>query len=111
MQTGLLVLITLVALTFAALAAGIKLNIKLSTSTKKNKANADRLAAEDLLALVVGMPLGDFLVEGDSVEIVVRANGHPIADKAYTAEVLEGKTKLSNEDSIAQTGNAQAIQG
>lgn len=95
MSIGSLAFITAIMLAVAVIATLLIINTKYSGKYNANQESLDALAAEDLLEVVVGVPLNEILIAGDNVEIVVRTNSHPIASNSYIAEDLSGKVKLT----------------
>lgn len=97
MNTNFLVLITVIATTIAVFsflsAKNAKTSIKKSTLVDAQSIKA--MSAEDLLELVVGVPLNDLVIDGDSIEITVSTNGHPIAGGQYIAKDTSGNIKLT----------------
>lgn len=80
-----------------AFAAIINLKHKKSSQPAPNINN---LSAEDLLETIVGLPLSEILSAGDSIEIVVSANTHPIARRKYVATDWHSMIKLESAKTI-----------
>lgn len=97
--TGLLILLTIatLALTFLAFAAIINLKHKKSSQPMPN---INTLSAEDLLETIVGLPLSELLSTGDSIEIVVSINAHPIVRREYVATDWHSMIKLEPAKTI-----------
>ena len=104
-----LIIITVVALAIAALAAKLVINarINLARVCNTNSQDIEYLVAEDMLGMIVGMPLSDFIAEGDNVEIIVRTNGHPIASHDYVAKTENGRVTLTSASVVADQNNFQ----
>lgn len=52
------------------------------------------MSAEDLLEVIIGVPLSEVLSAGDSIEIIVSTNSHPIASREYVATDWHSMIKL-----------------
>ena len=52
------------------------------------------MSAEDLLEVIVGLPLSEVLSAGDSIEIIVSTNSRPIASREYVATDWHSMIKL-----------------
>lgn len=97
--TGLLILLTIatLALTFVAFAAIVKMKRR---KLNKPVSSISTMSAEDLLEVIVGLPLSELLTAGDSVEIVVSTNNHPIASREYVATDWHSMIKLEPTRSV-----------
>ena len=73
----------------------------LSSKVWKNRAavsnNFNTLAAEDLIDIVVGVPLNEIVCDGDHIEIVIKTNGHAIAGSEYSVKRWCGSLKLTTK--------------
>ena len=97
--TGLLMLLTIVtlALTFIAFATVVKMKYR---KLSKPVPTIKTMSAEDLLEVIVGLPLSEVLSAGDSVEIIVSTNSHPIASREYVATDWHSMIKLEPTKTI-----------
>lgn len=97
MNTNFLAIVTVIATVIAAAsfmsARSAKASIKRSTLVSPQ--DLVTMSAEDLLELVVGVPLSDLVTDGDSIEITISTNGHPIAGNQYVATDSCGNIKLT----------------
>lgn len=93
MTIGLLMLTTVVMLilSFVAFLAIIDMKYKKLT---KPLLNLNDMSAEDLLEMIVGLPLSEVLSAGDSIEIIISTNSHPIASREYVATDWHSMIKL-----------------
>ncbi len=97
--TGLLILTTIatLALTFIAFVGIIEMKKK---KLSKPVPSINTMSAEDLLEMMVGLPLSELLRAGDSVKIVVSTNNHPIASREYVATDWHSIIKLEPTKTI-----------
>lgn len=94
MQVESLMFITVVMTGIAIIAAILIYDIKVGGGAI-NQVEFTALSAEEILEVVVGVPLNELLVAGDNIEIVIKTNDHSIASGKYVAENLDGEVKLT----------------
>lgn len=98
MQTSILIILTVLALFAAMLASVFILKNKIvKTKNKPTLNDFNCLSAESLLEVVTGLPLSEILSAGDKVEIVIKTNGHPIADAQYAVCKWDDLIKLTSQ--------------
>ena len=97
--TGLLILLTIatLALTFIAFAAVVKMKHR---KLKNPVPSMSTMSAEDLLEVIIGLPLNEVLSAGDNIEIIVSTNSHPIASREYVATDWHSIIKLEPTKTI-----------
>ena len=102
MNTSFLALITAIATIIAAVSfLSARRSRKIVKSTLVDPQELAAMSAEDLLELVVGVPLKDLVMDGDSIEITISTNGHPIAGNKYVATDSCGSIKLTAGSQLA----------
>tara|TARA_B100000530_G_scaffold309310_1_gene235039 strand:+ start:49030 stop:49341 length:312 start_codon:yes stop_codon:yes gene_type:complete len=102
MNTSFLALITAIATIIAATSfLSARKSRKTVKSTLVDPQALGAMSAEDLLELVVGVPLKDLVIDGDSIEITISTNGHPIAGNQYVATDSCGSIKLTAGSQLA----------
>lgn len=87
----MLTTVIMLFLTFAAFIAIIDIK---SEKLSKSIPSLNAMSAEDLLEMIVGVPLSDILRAGDSIEIIVSTNSHHIARREYVASDWHSIIKL-----------------
>lgn len=89
--------VVMLILSFVAFLAIIDMKYKKLT---KPSLSLNNMSAEDLLEVIVGLPLNELLTDGDSIEIVISTNGHAIASREYVATDWHSMVKLEPVKSI-----------
>ena len=90
--------VTTLTLSFVAFLAVIKMRRKGAKQRRASSMNSK--SAEDLLELIVSARLNEVLITGDTIEITVSTNGHPIASREYSAIDWNGQIKLESTKEI-----------
>lgn len=91
---AILVLITIVMLALSFMAFIAIINLKNKAANAPAIQSISTMSAEDLLEVIIGQPLSAVLSAGDTVELVIRTNDHPIASREYAANDWHGMVKL-----------------
>lgn len=94
MDTSHLIALTIFALLISFVAAVFALK-QASVRRVNTSANFNALAAEDLVGVVIGVPLDKIVSAGDTIEIVIKTNGHSIAGSEYSVKHWCGRLKLT----------------
>ena len=95
-----LIVTTTVTLTLSLIAFFVLMKMRYRRINTQNASNLHSKSAEDLLELITSVPLKEVLSDGDTVEIVICTNGHPIASRAYVVNDWQGKVKLETTNVI-----------
>lgn len=95
MDTSNLIALTILALVISSIAAAFVYNRKAGNQRSNTSANFNSLAAEDLMGVVIGVPLDKIVSAGDTIEIVIKTNGHSIAGSEYSVKHWCGRLKLT----------------
>ncbi|WP_010197020.1 hypothetical protein [Psychrobacter sp. PAMC 21119] len=97
METWNLIALTISALAISSIAALFVFNRTKSIQRINTSANFNSLAAEDLMGVVIGVPLNEIVSAGDTIEIVIKVNGHSIAGSEYSVKRWYGRLKLTRK--------------
>lgn len=97
METWHLIALTILALIVSSSAALFVYNRKAGGQRSNKSANFNSLAAEDLINVVIGVPLNEIVCVGDTVEIIIKTNGHSIAGSEYSVKHWYGRLKLTRK--------------
>ena len=95
MDTSHLITLTILALVISSIAAAFVYHRKADNQRSNTSANFNSLAAEDLMGVVIGVPLDKIVSAGDTIEIVIKTNGHSIAGSEYSVKHWCGRLKLT----------------
>ena len=94
MNIAILVLTTIVMLALSFMAFIAIIDLKNKAANAPAIQSISTMSAEDLLEVIIGQPLSDVLSAGDTVELIIRTNDHPIASREYAANDWHGMVKL-----------------
>lgn len=97
METWHLIALTILALVVSSSAALFVYNRKAGDQRSNTSANFNSLAAEDLINVVIGVPLNEIVCVGDTVEIIIKTNGHSIVGSEYSVKHWYGRLKLTRK--------------
>lgn len=97
MNVWMLIALSIAALSAMFIASAILLRSRIFNINTNTSGNFNTLAAEDLLGVVIGVPLDEIVNAGDKVEIVIKINSHPIAGCEYGAKRWCGRLKLNTK--------------
>lgn len=101
MNLSTLIMITVITLVLSFIAFLAVLRMRYKKAKKQKELNRSSKTAEDLLELIISVPLSEILCVGDTIEIIVCTNGrHPIASREYVANDWQGKIKLQATKAI-----------
>lgn len=91
---AILVLTTTVMLALSFMAFLAIIDLKNKAANAPAIQSISTMSAEDLIEVIIGQPLSEVLRTGDTVELIIRTNNHPIASHEYVANDWHGMVKL-----------------
>ena len=97
---AILVLTTTVMLALSFMAFLAIIDLKNKAANAPAIQSISTMSAEDLIEVIIGQPLSEVLRTGDTVELTIRTNSHPIASREYSASDWHGMVKLEPVKSI-----------
>lgn len=90
----ILVIVTIAMLVLSFMAFIAIINLKNKAANAPAIQSISTMSAEDLLEVIIGLPLSEVLSAGDTVELIIRTNDQPIASREYAANDWHGMVKL-----------------
>ena len=100
MNTSILIALTIFALLVSFAAAAFVFKKTNARHIINASTNFNSLAAEDLIGVVIGVPLDQIIVPGDTVEIIIKTNGHPLIGCEYSVRSWCGQLKLTRKTGV-----------